>query len=1026
METINIVEYQASYAKAVADMWNRSSSGWMGRDFNSSEDKVKEDEAKDSFHNLYLAISNELVIGYAKLSKYPEEKDVAYIDLLSVDPKFHGKGVGRDLVQQCVLRAAELGYNRIDLFTWAGNTKAMPLYKKCGFFWEKMENNATHLMNFLPMLLNNELIKPYFEYFHWYNDNKRELHIVPDGRLQDGFQLYDYAWEKDGKRLEISFERSGRGIVAIKTPDFAISTFTETAKPVFGDKYKIKYRLQNFSSGALEVELKGEDDAEVVYSFAAKQTLENEAEFEAECYIQPTLKYLHEWETCPGIKTILSINGKRLNLKTGLFIKYPMSAEFRMVNGLVFPGRKEPLFLNVQNHFDVPCAYHLEFPEDDCVSLLKREYDILLKAGERSNLEMELYTKGACLYNPVLKVIAQPQGKQEIEFHLDSHTQLFSPNGMDGKELRNIVQVINGYYYMYLAKTGSKNWGGFSSLYGNSFNVSPPQIGLPYSEEFDTSLPEEYKIEQEGNVIALKTRFCSQDIPGVEFGFCYKLYPNGLMEAFIRVISLPDDARDLFAKLKVGMDEHKLCYEHHGRIVKVSEDQHGIDINDMDRDSLTGNWLFSQTDDSYSAIIWNPEYPAKFGKYWLTWELDMRRIARQEGGELLFARMFLDVFRNCYQVRNVASGMRKHAEVLLPSLELQVNEGNPILSRSYTAKLIQRLDRRLKGKFSLQSLSIGEDSKTVTDEDNAHELSWQIDKPNATQMEEISCMAEFANYCITRKQLGFFASGEVKSYIKDEFLVIDNGIISIHAASNPRLPTLLSLKYKGIELLDSGYPDFGPKSFRNPFIGGINILPGQINFEALKYEKHSTDAVSLQDQFGNKWHGLQIVTEISEYEPLKGLCYRQCFVMHPGIPVLIMLAEIIKGTGWRSFTYMRFNNWWKHESGIRDASLLYQDNSDNWQSLITGGEQLGLSENLKQTAYKHVDCDVYAQMCHISKIKHNIYIDDLVVHDSFSAYDQITETGRHWLLPHFMVLTPQLLSHDSLSALLNLMFSELT
>jgi len=158
MSPITIVEYHPSYAKAIAEMWNNSSEGWNGRVFNSTEEKVLQQESGTKYLNLYLAVENEKVIGYAKLTRYVEEKGVAYIEMLSVLPSYHGKGIGKELVQKCVLRATELGYERIDLFTWSANLKAVPLYKKCGFFWERMETQVTHLLNFLPGLLNNELL----------------------------------------------------------------------------------------------------------------------------------------------------------------------------------------------------------------------------------------------------------------------------------------------------------------------------------------------------------------------------------------------------------------------------------------------------------------------------------------------------------------------------------------------------------------------------------------------------------------------------------------------------------------------------------------------------------------------------------------------------------------------------------------------------------------------------------------------------------------------------------------------------
>ncbi|MFD0960511.1 hypothetical protein [Paenibacillus chungangensis] len=59
-----------------------------------------------------------------------------------------------------------MGWPRLDLFTWAGNTKAVPLYKKCGFFWEK-KDDSVHLMNFIPTVLQTEALLPSLERLDW-------------------------------------------------------------------------------------------------------------------------------------------------------------------------------------------------------------------------------------------------------------------------------------------------------------------------------------------------------------------------------------------------------------------------------------------------------------------------------------------------------------------------------------------------------------------------------------------------------------------------------------------------------------------------------------------------------------------------------------------------------------------------------------------------------------------------------------------------------------------------------------------
>ncbi len=1023
MESLKVIDYNPGYAKAVADMWNSSSSGWMGREFNSSEAKVLEDEAKDSYHNLYLAVLEDAVLGYAKLSKYAEEKDVAYIDLLSVDPAYHGKGIGKILVQKCVLRAAELGYQRLDLFTWAGNTKAVPLYKKCGFFWEKMESQATHLMNFLPGLLNNPVIKPYFSYFHWYNDNVRELETKPDGRLQDGFQLYDYKWEKNGKTLEISFERSGRGIVEIKTPDFVLSTHIANAKPVFGDNYQISYLMQNFSGKPLDIKLQGSDDGIIEYDGSHSQALEDSASFVGSFHINPLMKELSEWESCPGVRTTLTINGNDLELKTGLFVQYPLSIAFRLANSLIFPERMETMYLNVENHFSTACRYLINFPEDEKISLLNRHFEVSLLAGERSHLSLDFFAKGTCIYTPKLQVKALPEQAAEVEFTVDGRAQIFAMNSMDGKETPELVQLINGFYYLYYTRSGSKNWGAYSSIYGGQFRFCPPQIGLPYSEEFDNELPVETKIVQCDNIIHLHLKYCSKDKNGLEFGYIYKLYPTGMMEAYFKVFSLPDE-QQYFAQLKLGMDEQRLCLEHNGTIMQAETDIPPISIDDLSRDSITGNWLFSQSDDSFQALIWNPDFPAHIGKYWLCWELDLRRIVQLENQELLFTRMFLDVFRNAYQVRNAALGYRKPVEPILPVMELKVNNGNPLLGASYPVELIDKRDKKPKGSFQLSTSNLMLPKLNLTETDFAKSACWQVQDAGDSPLELFSCKAELANFDVTRKMLCFRSYGDLNISKSEAMLCIDNGLLSISTPLDEPIPALCSLRYRGWEFLDSGYPDFAPKSFYNPFLGGIYITPGQMNKAAFLEENHYTETIKVQDQFANIWQGIAITTEINRFEPLKGLVYRQCYVMLPNTPIVVMLCEIVQNSGWRQFDYFKNILWLKHADNQSDAELILPTEANGRLTIKAGAEQIGDSKYLKLVAYKHHDCDAYLQICHLNKHQHSYYADGTVLNNNFTGYSQITEQDRQWLQAHFLILSPELYEPESLRAITNLQFSE--
>ena len=71
-------------------------------------------------------------------SKYQYDENTLYIRLLNVRYDLHGMGHWKKaLVCKCVERTKELGWPRLDLFTWLGNTKSLPLYKKMRILFGK-------------------------------------------------------------------------------------------------------------------------------------------------------------------------------------------------------------------------------------------------------------------------------------------------------------------------------------------------------------------------------------------------------------------------------------------------------------------------------------------------------------------------------------------------------------------------------------------------------------------------------------------------------------------------------------------------------------------------------------------------------------------------------------------------------------------------------------------------------------------------------------------------------------------------
>ena len=60
-------------------------------------------------------------------------QDAHYVELLGVDPQHQRQKLGKAMLLRATKYATEQNHRLIGLDTWAGNTNAMPLYKRQGY-----------------------------------------------------------------------------------------------------------------------------------------------------------------------------------------------------------------------------------------------------------------------------------------------------------------------------------------------------------------------------------------------------------------------------------------------------------------------------------------------------------------------------------------------------------------------------------------------------------------------------------------------------------------------------------------------------------------------------------------------------------------------------------------------------------------------------------------------------------------------------------------------------------------------------
>ncbi|MHA2172295.1 MAG: GNAT family N-acetyltransferase, partial [Candidatus Kariarchaeaceae archaeon] len=161
---------------------------------------------------IYVAetTSNQLV-GYCSLHPHYEDDDACYVGILGAHPDFMGRKVGKNLMLKALNRAVEEKFTRLDLGTWAGNLKALPLYKKLGLFW--VPETAVSMEDYMPYILSEPLFSSFWQkHPDWYSIFNRKIEQTPDIEKHNGLEVYTYHFVKEDEYLLVYIDRYAKQI----------------------------------------------------------------------------------------------------------------------------------------------------------------------------------------------------------------------------------------------------------------------------------------------------------------------------------------------------------------------------------------------------------------------------------------------------------------------------------------------------------------------------------------------------------------------------------------------------------------------------------------------------------------------------------------------------------------------------------------------------------------------------------------------------------------------------------------------
>ncbi|WP_042203133.1 GNAT family N-acetyltransferase [Paenibacillus camerounensis] len=904
-----IEEYEPlRHARSIAEMWNRSYESWGGDNSYQTEQSVIEEHENGTHLKLFLAVAGGEVIGYCSFSHYKEDSGAMYIPLLNVRPDYHGRKVGKRLVLRALEETISLGWPRLDLYTWPGNTKAVPTYKKSGFFWEKRDD-STHLMNFIPSVLQTAAVKPFFDKLDWYADSVREISVMPDGRKENGFDYFTYEWQKDDLKLVMEYERTGRGLRLIETEDYLIQASIPLQHQLpFGSSYPVIYEAVNKSGKPLTLQIKGTSNPKISFELEETRSVEATEKIEGQFFVHPVEEEQNPYQTHPVIEAELLINGLPAVFKLGIEPKYPVKLRLALPDrSMLYKGEAFELDVTAENEYAAETQFTFTLPADSILAFSRPDVQVTVPAKSRTTVAVPAVLKEYGIWNHKAEITAAADHREPAV--IEQEVSLVFPgthSAFGGRTEKGWI-VNSGRYSVRLDKFSNT-----LELFEEShkaISLPFPKFGPPYTNEFNRLTAEQVTHCMEGEAIVLEARYRLDALrKGLQLTMLVRLYKNGIIERVhqIRNSAQTDWAEPLYLKESFGFSLEGGVIPYRGRFIDL---KHGVDASSPDYwdvHGLTENWLYADDGSLPRGITWPAERSLIKDNWLYAVEHPLGNLSSGSTIQTEPLRIALGTWSSWKDFRSFAQ-LRGLPRTEQPGtgqqLRLSLNGGNPFISGSAELALHEEKMSFLEGEIILSSKidSAFKQSLTVTAKQQLAEAVLTFTPAEKVQADLLQIHLDMETFESSESYLMLpVADNEVgqNSSLTEhgEVLTADNGIIQIQVNSS-FAPALYSLQVQGEEWLDSAYPAPQPKSWWNPWTGGVFAGVEGLSPRSLLEELREAAFTRLTDSKGNAWSGVRVSIRISHNRKFQGLTLNHYFLLLPGVPVLASVVQIVQNTG---------------------------------------------------------------------------------------------------------------------------------
>ncbi|GAA0348244.1 hypothetical protein GCM10008967_43210 [Bacillus carboniphilus] len=930
---ITFVEYSEKYAGQVAQMWNESRDSWGGDQTVKTAEYIQTSEANSGNITTFLALDEQKVVGYCGLSEYRDDTGALYIPLLNVHPDYHGQRLGKQLVFKAIEKTIELGWPRLDLYTWPGNTKAVPLYKKCGFFWEDRDDR-THLLNFMPTVMNHPLSKTFFEENNWYSSLRRSLEVKPDGRKENGFTYFTYHFEGGhGKSIDCDFELTGRSLRSINTNDYCFELSLPNHELIEGEKYEATLRVVNKKGVPLSCKLSTSETERIKGATSNEYDIKmGESIYHLPFQLKKTeLGEPTKGKSHPLYAVHIEIDGIEFTLSVGVKPKQAAKLKTTLKNTYSKPGSTSTLYAEIESFLDYDSTFDIIPIADESIDYPLKSIQVSVERKGVKVVEIPCVIKKPGIHSERWIIKTNNPNQPVNQFSNKQSIWIPGVGSIGFGETDDEWSIGNGFTRVILHKETNLVEVKRSGQKEGFTHFRFPLIGKPYSSELSKKRAE-VSFEVKNGYVQLNASYNVTTHPGLQICSVFTLKQDGLLEYSIKLDNNGEEVyKDLFIDQNFYHSLTKTTTALDGEIILLDEPKETEFVN-IDFNKFSEPWLFTEYKPYHYGISWPKEAYAFFQGWLFHLEHTVKLLKPNESIILEPITVAAGTFQSWEEFRSYTIGQDVTEELAYQEgFRIYPGDHNPVM-RSEEINLhlqssqLLSVSGRAQVKYEEKILSEKKlNDKQVLSNEFKIDTSYFKVGLNKVKGELISPSRDIeASIHLLKMDI----KDRVKTVIeKEENHTVwnsENGPLK-WAGAPTFFPGVHSLKLDGTEWLATSYPTSSPKLWWNPWSGGIrHQIQGISNFSVAK--EHSVmDEVVVLDQHSNEWTGLKVTTNFVHHLEWKGLQFTQYFVSLPGVPIIAVFASLQHPTKWiHDVNIMQVANFLT-ENGL-DPTVSYEEN----------------------------------------------------------------------------------------------------